>query len=682
MPAPRIKKKQKLASIKNATNKDKNLQLIVPPKRKHKSKSSVDLEIIINNCQYNNDKDQNEDHIINNLQTDNSTLLTNNHKSVNGVKISVSERDIKQPINIILKEEKDFVQVNHINSRHEEHNQYDSGVYLPESVSSGNPCGEINKDENVTHSVNIITHDNDNTVKDRLLEIPTLTLSCESQQSDMKNKISAKDEMLQSIPVVPFATTEVNIEEIVNIVHSPLPTKHTTVTPIASHEDSHIEHLIHTTVSRISTFLDCKDEENISSENDLYTDSSPFGISILLDKSSNNEDNVFHESKKDASANGSPYGNNILQLLISKEPVPGKKSFGSSISLLNISCNNNHFEEESDIWPNGLDFFKNDETDNSTCIIKDVTDLEHKDSDTFVSNENKLIVKNETNTGEDCCLYSALDRFEANNTSEQAVAAIENEGQLAIDNEKNSHKNRFYKTCVGEDVHPKKISKSFDLFIKNMLMDGEEHDLNYHGDNSNFKSSLNEIFNNVTNQVTNLTDDNNEIKFCEELSNNSKASPRCINVECDLKAGLVSDIDNQLSCDSEIANSLNGNSCALSVISVNTTVPSFQESCQSPLYTVSQEKSVAPIGSEGNNTIVTDSTNEDSISSLGSESGNLPCFGGAHLTDVSRNNPLNQFFSSQVPVIVKVKGKPLKRNALNDDFLDSFEEKLENRTSE
>ncbi|PSN46126.1 hypothetical protein C0J52_12063 [Blattella germanica] len=731
VPAPRIKKKQKLASNINMINIENGVNriipVVVPPKRKNKLKTPGKLQTVLNDCNHRNDNTQSVNHEIEIISVGTSTYFPVNNKYDNEA-TSFTKEGEKRSLLTLVNGKQNYSHLNLVNLKLEESGQYDSGVYLPE----GMPSGECYKNSQISQTGFIFENE---ITQDTTALFSHLITPLEAEGN--KENESASGDSIHQEKNSNLQTSE-NTQYVVNISQSSLTNNHSEIISSTPNNDTqstfeNIEDLIYDSVNRIHSLLECREE--IVNNKDSNFDS-PFGISILMDDHSDDVGKVFHERENDVSIRGSS-NDNIIQLLISKESVPAENSLqdiDASISLLNISPNFSYLDEKSDdsVYShkgcNDTGVIKIEKTFSakSRPIIKEIMDLElldvnSSDASVFDGTSNDCVGldtldktgENKTISGKDCSSYSALDNFEAfrvKNHRKQDIVTIENEGQL-ITKGKNRYKRRFYKT-KGEEIHPNKISENFDLFIKNMLMDGEDYDLNNYQCNETkgsvkFKEDgLNESFHHTTNEVTNIIDDNynytnkspNCLEFQKEahaeFSNGRKASPRCINVECDLKAGLLSDIvnnksdiHNQLECDSAIANSLNGNSCALSVITVNTAVPSSQESCQSPLHSIQQHSMNSvdhnisktpenPSKSYSTDFIIVEANNVNDVSSITiSKSDTLPS-DSADMKTKSSNIPYNQLsFSSQVPVVVKVKAKSVKKN---DDFLDSFREKLEN----
>jgi hypothetical protein len=410
------------------------------------------------------------------------------------------------------------------------------------------------------------------------------------------------------------------------------------------------------------------------------------------------------------------------------EPMPADRTLESSLSLSTNQCNFNHSnhgtEENTYIRQSGLGLLSCNEELNVSLIksgtpkaklwgtgislVNDLTNATSRNNSTTAAGK---ILQKRTMYDKGYCLYSALENFES-------VSDIENrEKQWVVSDsvkminwEHTGYKNKNYKSHVGSgEMHPNKISKSFHLFVNNMLMGSEEYDLSYHGDNTEGSVTYKCAFN--QSDDTNLTEKTNERVLCSEFNKEesaklpvpSKASYRCIAAEPSIKSGVFydnmhngSEYCNQHECSSE-------NSCVVSVVSMNTTVPSCDESCQPSLHGGHQlsltsncysniihseeateyvsaidrsaEVSVMKIGEDANET-----RTEESFTML-KTSDTWPSSGSTDEINKSCNNSYSQTaVASKVPFVAKIKTKPLKKSGANEECLDGMRIKMENNS--
>lgn len=410
------------------------------------------------------------------------------------------------------------------------------------------------------------------------------------------------------------------------------------------------------------------------------------------------------------------------------ESMAADRTLESSLSMSVKQCNFNHLnhrtEKNTCIRQSGLGLLSCNEELNVSLIKSDAAIV--KPCSTDISTVNNLtnstsrnnsttaagrILQKRTIYEKGYCLYSALENFEA-------VSDIENrEKQWVVsDNvrminwERTGYKSKNCGSPAGSgEMHPNKISKSLHLFLKNILMDGEEYDLSYHGDNTEGSVTFNCAFN--QSEDTNLTEKTNKRVLCSELNKedstklpvHSKTLPKCITVETSLKSGVLcdnvhngSDYCTQHECGSE-------NNCVVSVVSMNTTVPSCYESCQPSLLgehqpsltsnynsnrvnakesteyisaiSKSVEVSVMKIGEDKIRT-----STEESFTTL-KKSEALPSSGSTDDIDKSYNNSHSQTaVGSKAPFVAKIKTNPLKKSGVNEECLDGMRIKMENNS--
>ena len=403
------------------------------------------------------------------------------------------------------------------------------------------------------------------------------------------------------------------------------------------------------------------------------------------------------------------------------ESVAADRALESSLSLSMNQCNFNHLnhrtEKNTYVRHSGLGLLSRNEelnvsliksvdaiakpwsTDNST--VNNLLNTTSRNNSTTAAGR---ILQKRTIYDKGYCLYSALENFEAvSDTENREKEWVVSDNVRMINWEHTGCKNKNYKSHAGSgEIHPNKISKSFHLFVKNMLMDSEECDLNYHGANTEGSVTFRCAFN--LSEDTNLTEKTNKRVLCLEDSSklpvHSKTLPRCINVETYLKSGVLCDNvqnDSDCCCQHECGSE---NNCVVSVVSMNTTVPSCDESCQPSLHgehqlsltsnyynnTINSKESTEYVSAiskgvkvsvmkSGEDTIKT--STEESFTTL-KKSEALPSSGSSDDIDKSYNNSYSQAaVGSKAPFVAKIKTKPLKKSAVNEECLDGMRIKLE-----
>jgi hypothetical protein len=239
-------------------------------------------------------------------------------------------------------------------------------------------------------------------------------------------------------------------------------------------------------------------------------------------------------------------------------------------------------------------------------------------------------------------------------------------------------------------------------------MDSEEYDLSY-GDNTEGSVTFNCAFN--QSEDTKLTEKTNKRFLCSELNKedstklpvHSKTLPRCITVETSLKSGVLcdnvhngSDYCTQRECGSK-------NNCVVSVVSMNTTVPSCDEGCQPSLHGEHQLSLTSnyyynTINSKDSTEYVSDiskgvkvsvmKSDEDTIKTNTEESlttlknsETLPSSGSTDDSDKSYNNSYSQTpAGSKAPFVAKIKTNPPKKSGVNEECLEGMRIKMENNS--
>lgn len=286
------------------------------------------------------------------------------------------------------------------------------------------------------------------------------------------------------------------------------------------------------------------------------------------------------------------------------ESMAADRALESSLSTSMKQCNLNHRTEKNTyIRQSGLGLLSCNEELNISLIKSDAAIVKPCNTDiSAVNNPTNTTSRNNSTTAvgrilqkrtmyDKGYLYSALENFEAvSDTENREKQWVVSDDVRTINWERTGCKSKNCRShAVSGEMHPNQISKSFHLFVKNILMSSEEYDLNYHGDNTEVSVTFNCAFN--QSDDTNLTEKTNKRVLCSELNKedstklpvHSKTVPRCITVESSLKSGVLcdnvhngSDYCTQHDCGSE-------NDCVVSV-SMNTTVPSCDESCQPSLH--------------------------------------------------------------------------------------------------
>jgi hypothetical protein len=239
-------------------------------------------------------------------------------------------------------------------------------------------------------------------------------------------------------------------------------------------------------------------------------------------------------------------------------------------------------------------------------------------------------------------------------------------------------------------------------------MDSEEYDLSY-GDNIEGSVTFNCAFN--QSEDTKVTKKTNKRVLCSEVNKEnstklpvySKTLPRCITVATSLNSGVLCDnVHNgseyctQHECGSK-------NNYVVSVVSMNTTVPSCDESCQPSLcgehqLTLTSNYCCNTINSKESTEYVSDVTkgvevsvmksDEDTIKTSTEESfttlknsETLPSSGSTDDGDKSYNDSYSQTpAGSKAPFLGKIKINPLKKSGVNEECLDGIRIKMENNS--
>lgn len=410
------------------------------------------------------------------------------------------------------------------------------------------------------------------------------------------------------------------------------------------------------------------------------------------------------------------------------ESMAADRVLESSFSISMKQCNFNHLnhrtEKNTYVRQSGLGLLSRNEELNVSLIKSDAAIV--KPCSTGISAVNNLtdttsrnnsttaaggILQKRTMYDKGYCLYSALENFEALSDTENIEKQwVLSDNVRMINWECTGCKSKNCRSHAGSgEMHPNKISKSFHFFVKNILMDSEENDLSYHGDNTESSVTFNCAFN--QSEDTNLTEKTNKRFLCSELNKedsaklpvHSKTLPRCITVETSLKSGVLCDnVHNgshyytQHECGSE-------NNCVVSVVSMNTTVPSCDESCQPSLHgehqlsltsnyysnTIDSKESTEYVRamSKGGEVSVMKS-GEDKIKTITEESFTtlkkseaLPSSGSSDDSDKSYNNSYSQTaVGSKTPFVAKIKTNPLKKSGVNEECLDGMRIKMENNS--
>jgi hypothetical protein len=405
--------------------------------------------------------------------------------------------------------------------------------------------------------------------------------------------------------------------------------------------------------------------------------------------------NVFHKREKDLCNETLSQNKNAIRFLLPKEPVPTDVALVSSISLPLNQCHFNHFNHanEENTYPrqSGLGLFSSNEERSVSFLKYDACASQVKASctDMSVAAVARRIPKKTCICEGDCCSYSALDSSEDvtlnENRGNQWVVSDSTE---AVNKEHTYYKNNNCKTlATREEVHPNKISKNFNLFLKDMLRDDEEYDLNHQSNNTQgsieFKCALNQT------EVSNTTEKTIKRGDSTVVPDHFMVSARCIFVEPCVVGNSVhsgSGYHSQHECDSE--------DCCVMSLSLDTIVPSSNENSQSPLHgehniliisdcsrnTNKSEELTEYICVGNKNTegsVNKSKTSEEESFVTVNKSASLPS--GSTDTINKSDNCSHDWISvrSNAPDTVKSSDNPLKKNEINYDCLDGFKAQME-----
>jgi len=412
------------------------------------------------------------------------------------------------------------------------------------------------------------------------------------------------------------------------------------------------------------------------------------------------------------------------------ESMAADRVLESSLSMSVKQCNFNHLnhrnEKNTYVRQSGLGLLSCNEELNVSLIKSDAaivkpcsTDISAVNNLTDTTSRNNSttaagrILQKRTMYDKGYCLYSALENFEAvSDTENREKQWVVSDDVRMINWEHTGCKSKNCRSHAGSgEMHPNKISKSFHLFVKNILMDSEENDLSYHGDNTEGSVTFSCSFN--QSEDTNLTEKTNKRVLCSELNKvdstklpvHSKTLPRCITLETSLKSGVLcdnvhngSDYCTQHECGSE-------NNYVVSVVSMNTTVPSCDESCQPSLHgehqlsltsnyynnTINSKESTEYVSaiSEGGEVSVM-KCGEDKFKPSTGESFTtlnkceaMPSSGSTDDSDKSFNNSYSQTaVGSKASFVAKIETNPLKKSGINEECLDGMRIKMENNSGQ
>jgi len=406
------------------------------------------------------------------------------------------------------------------------------------------------------------------------------------------------------------------------------------------------------------------------------------------------------------------------------ESMAADRVLEPSLSISVKQCNFNHLnhrnEKNTYVRQSGLGLLSCNEELNVSLIKSDAaivkpcsTDISAVNNMTDTTNRNNSttaagrILQKRTMYDKGYCLYSALENFEAvSDTENREKHWVVSDVVRIINWEHTGRKSKNFSSHAGSgEMHPNKISKSFNLFVKNILLDSEENELSYHGDNTEGSVAFSCSFN--QSEDTNLTEKTNKRVLCSEsnkvdstkLPVHSKTLPRCITVETSLKSGVLcdnihngSDYCTQHECGSE-------NNYVMSVVSMNNTVPSCDESCQPSLHgehqlsltsnyysnTINSKESteyVSVISKDGEVSVM--KCGEDKFKQCTGESfttlkksETMPSSGS---TDDSDNSYSKTAVGSKASFVAKIKTNPLKKSGVNEECLDGMRIKMENNS--
>ena len=406
------------------------------------------------------------------------------------------------------------------------------------------------------------------------------------------------------------------------------------------------------------------------------------------------------------------------------ESVTADRALESRLSISMKQSNFNHLnhrtEKNTYVRQSGLGLLSCNEGLNISLIKSDAaivkpcsTDISAVNNLTNTTSRNNSttavgrILQKRTKHEKGYCLYSALENFEAvGDTENREKQWVVSDDVRMINWEHTDYKSKNCRSHAGSgEMHPSKISKSFHLFVKNILMDSEEYDLSYHGDNTEGSVTSNCAFN--ESEDTNLTEKTNKIILCSELNKEDstklpvhrKTLPRGITVETSSKSGLLCDNVHNGSDYCTLHECGSENNCMVSVVSMNTTVPSCDESCQPSLHgehqlsltsnyysnTINSKESteyISAITKGGEVSVVKSSedkiktSTEESFTTL-KKSETLPSSGSTDDNDKSYNNYYSQTaVGSKSPFVAKIKTNPLKESGVIEECLDGMRIKM------
>jgi hypothetical protein len=705
VPPPRYKKKQKLAPVTTVNQlseiTDKAAAKITPPKIRRHSTSFVDMAIITNDCYSKDDTSQDNNNGI--VATDELTAKTVNDKAVNGTERSYSVWVTDQP-NYHVTNGRRIGKVNNVCTRCEEYYQNDSGVYLPEAMLSqeNENHGSLIQTENDFRSLCI--QDTINSTSKHLISLdPVMSML------DNLHKVSNECEMTAGLlrDCTSFLSlTNKDPKHLLDEART-CTLCNTHVSKASTHivGDSHIllENVKETSSNIVNRTCKCLNHEK--SLKTLCTESSHLCMDSHLQFSicgSGGTGSVFRKREKDLCNEALSQNKSVFQLPLPKEPVPTDVALVSSISFPSNQCHFNHLNHatEENTYPrqSGLGLLSSNEKDSVSVIKYNTRNMQVKASSADISVVNDLtnavnwnnytavgrrIPKKSSISEGDCCSYSALDNFEVITLNENRENQWVVSGSTEVVNKEHiCYKNNNCMTIARrEELHPKKLSKSLHIFLKNMLTDDEEYDLNYQSDNAqgsiNFKCALNHT------EVTNTTGKTNKRVVCLELQNGEltglphhfTVSPRCTVVEsCVAGDGVhnASGYHSQHVCDSE-------DCCVMSA-----TAPSSNKSSHSPLH--AEHRMLITSDCSNNITkseelteelIVGNNITEDCFVTV-NKSATLPSFGSTDTINRSYNYSHDQIaIRSNVQDTLKSRNKPQKRNEVIDDCLDGLRTGME-----
>lgn len=716
VPPPRYKRKHKLTSMTTVThpNKstDRTVAKMIPPKRRHRSTSSVEVAVITNDC-YGKDYNSQDNNTNSIVTTDELIAKTMNDKAVNSIEVSHSVWLTDQPNHHSI-DEREIYEVNNVCTRSEEYDQNDSGVYLPEAVLSEETEKHISLIQTESDFMSSNIQDTINFTSKHLISLdPVMPMFDNSHKVSNECEVTAG--LLRNFTSFLSVTNEDPKHLLDEAQTCVLCNAHLTKASTPMVDDSHIlvenvEEATNDIINKICKCLNCESSlKNLCTENSHLCMDSNFSIC-----GSDGTGSVFHKREKDLCNDVLSRNKNAVQFLLPKESMPTDVELVSSIPVSLNQCHFNHLsnatEENTCIRQSGLGLLSSNEEQSVSFIKYDTTDSKASSTDISVVNDltdatsrnNYTAMARRIPKKASICdggsSYSALTL----NQDREKQWVVSNSAE--VDNKEHAYrKNNNCKAITSkEEVHPNKISKSFHLFLKNMLTDDEEYDLNYQRDNMqssiNFKCALNQT------EVTNSTEKTNKGIMCLELSKEEptglpghcEVSPRCSVVDSCVVCDSVcngSGYCNQHVCDSE-------DCCVMSLVSVDTTVPSSNKSCQSPLHgehqvslisdccsnmkkskELTNDLSVANKNTEEsvnkNSEDIIKTNNEESFITV-NKSATLPSSGSTDTINKSYNYSHGQIAGrSNAPAIVKSRDKPLKKSKVNDDCLDDLRTTME-----